>query len=67
VLDHQVDLALDRRLNGAVLEKAGQVIGRVYGKAGRTVRVEHTATQTPRGSVDIVFQVVEVCGRVDSR
>src|SRR5271169_6211338 len=60
---NQVDLAVERQLDGATIERAARVIREAYRKGGQTVRVEHTVTQaSPRSSVALVFQVIELCG-----
>ncbi len=57
-----MDLAVERRLDGGVLEKAERVIREMYKKDGRALRVEHAVTQvSPGSSVALVFQVIELC------
>jgi hypothetical protein len=56
-----VGLALDDRFDIARLQSAGDVIRDLYRDAGRKVRVEHSVTHMPPRSVEIAFDVVELC------
>ena len=56
-----VGLALDDRFDPARLQSAGDVIRDLYRDTGRKVRVEHSVTHMPPRSVEIAFDVVELC------
>lgn len=57
-----IHLAVENTFDPAAVEKAADVIRARYGDEGQKVRVEHTAKQTPRGKVEVAFEVIQLCG-----
>jgi len=57
-----IHLAVENAFDPAAVDKAADVIRDLYGDEGQKVRVEHTAKQTPRGKVEVTFEVIQLCG-----
>jgi hypothetical protein len=58
---NQVNLAVETRLDAASVDSAKEVIREMYGRAGHAVRVEHSVNPIPPRSVQVEFQVIELC------
>jgi hypothetical protein len=56
-----IDLAVERRLDPAAVEKAADAIRDMYADGGQKVRVEHTVTQIPPRSLEVAFEVIQLC------
>ena len=56
-----IDLAVERRYNPAAVEKAAHVIRDMYGAQGQKVRVEYTVTEIPPHSLEVSFEIVQLC------
>jgi hypothetical protein len=56
-----IDLAVERRLDPSAVDKAAEMIREMYGDAGQKVRVEHTVTQMPPQSLEVAFDVIQLC------
>jgi hypothetical protein len=57
----QVNLSVEQRLDLASIDKAREIIRELYSKSGHAVRVEHSVNPMPPRSVEVVFQVIELC------
>ena len=57
----KVGLAVEQRLDSSKLNKAVDVIQSLYGNAGRKVRVEHSVGSIPPRSLEVTFDVTELC------
>ena len=56
-----INLAIQERFDPGQLDKAGDVIRDLYGETGRKVRVERLVTQLWPKSVEVTFDVIELC------
>jgi outer membrane protein assembly factor BamA len=59
--DKGIHLAVESAFDSTAVEKAGDAIRDMYFQQGQRVRVEHTVTQAPPRSVEVVFEVVQLC------
>ncbi|MEJ7606603.1 MAG: hypothetical protein WKF37_10100 [Bryobacteraceae bacterium] len=59
----QVKLDVENRLDVAFVDRAKEVIRGLYAASGHSVRVEHTLNHISPRSVEVAFQVVELCNR----
>lgn len=57
----QVNLAVERPLDLASVEKAKAVLTEVYREKGHAVRVEHDVHSMPPRAAEVSFQVIELC------
>jgi hypothetical protein len=57
----QVPLAVEQPLNVKSIETAKEVIREMYSKTGRVVKVDHRMSQIPPRSLEVAFEVVELC------
>lgn len=56
-----IPLAVEGKFDAAAVEKAGNAIRDLYLAQGQKVRVEHSLTQLPPRSVEVRFEVVQLC------
>jgi hypothetical protein len=57
----QVNLAVERKLDIAAIDRAEEVIREMYRVRGETVRVEHSVRQLSPRTVEVGFEVVPLC------
>ncbi len=58
---NHVNLDVEKRLDLALIDKAKEVVLQLHAINGSTVRVEHVLNHIPPRSVEVAFQVVELC------
>jgi hypothetical protein len=56
-----IDLAVERRYDPAAVEKAANAIRDMYGDEGQRVRVEYIVAQIPPRSLQISFEINQLC------
>ena len=56
-----IDLALERRLDPEALQKAAGAVRDLYNARGQKVRVEFRVNQIPPRSVQIAFEIIQLC------
>jgi len=56
-----IDFAVERRFDPAAVEKAADVLRELYTGAGQEVRVEHTVSAIPPRSVEVSFEIIQLC------
>ena len=56
-----IPLAVEGKFDAAVVEKASDVIRDLYLEQGQKVSVEHSVAQLPPRSVEVRFEVVQLC------
>jgi hypothetical protein len=57
----QINLAVETNLDTDSIGKAKAVLREIYRRRGHAVRVEHRVNQMPTRSVEVAFEVVEIC------
>jgi hypothetical protein len=56
-----INLAVERRFDPSAVDKAAEMIREMYGDDGHKVRVEHTVIQIPPQSLEVAFEVIQLC------
>lgn len=56
-----IHLAVESTFDPVAVDKAADMIRDMYGDEGQNVRVEYTATQIPPRSVEVSFEVIQLC------
>ena len=56
-----VNLAVEKPLDTASLDKAKETIREMYGREGHAVRVKHSIHSISARGVEVAFQVIELC------
>lgn len=56
-----INLAVERRFDPSATGKAADVIRDIYGAEGQKVRVEYMVTQMQPHSVEVAFEVIQLC------
>jgi hypothetical protein len=56
-----IDLAVERRYDPAAVEKAAHALRAMYGDEGQKVRVEYTVTDIPPRSLEVTFEIIQLC------
>jgi hypothetical protein len=56
-----IDLAVERKFDPVAVEKAAGILRKLYGDAGQEVRVEHTVSEIPPRSLEVSFEIVQLC------
>jgi len=56
-----IDFAVERKFDPIAVEKAADVLRKLYSGAGQEVRVEHTVSAIPPRSVEVSFEIIQLC------
>ena len=56
-----VDFAVERKFDSSAVEQAAKIIHGLYSDEGQEVRVEHTVSAIPPGSVEVAFEIIQLC------
>jgi hypothetical protein len=56
-----INLAVERKFDGDAVDKAADVLRSMYKDAGQEVRVEHLVSQIPPQSLEVSFEVIQLC------
>jgi hypothetical protein len=57
----RINLAVEHRFDASAVDRAAGAIRDIYRDVGQSVRVEHTVTQIPPGSLEVDFEVIQLC------
>jgi hypothetical protein len=56
-----IDFAVERKYDGASVDKAAEVLRSMYRDAGQEVRVEHAVSEIPPHALEVSFEVIQLC------
>jgi hypothetical protein len=59
--NERIDLAVEHGFDAAAVDKASDAIRTMYAGLGHKVRVEHKVTQVSPRSLDVAFEVIQLC------
>jgi len=56
-----VDLAVESKFDASAVDQAAEVLRGLYRDAGQEVRVKHAVSQMPPHSLEVSFEVIQLC------
>lgn len=59
--NERIDLAVEHGFDAAAVDKASDAIRTMYAGLGHKVRVEHKVTRVSPRSLDVAFEVIQLC------